>query len=663
MRRQPQSAVAAVAVLWLLGCGDPQEIVAPSDAPPVASYDFTWSDPIINGPSHGPTGAIFTTTPDGGIVNENVHYENKLYVYLDGGPRNDNPYAAALDDGWYVFQVTDPSGKYLLSEDPAKCRVMEVEDGVIQRLVLPSEMGLGLTDTYDTPPPGRTTLHCHDPSTPESTDIPGSGQHEVNPDSDPGGGIVVQLMPFGDTPNPGNEYKAWTTTWGAYAAKVPDLAEALEAPPERVRGKASQPCPGFCAAPDPGFGPPRNLQKTDNFKVEEAPPFIRIAKRIDETLDGYSPDDPLYTGGWLMTIGEPMWDGTTITNAYLTGPTGYTQPIAVPSNTTVTVCEEDRDGWEFSYARVGDAAATATTVTVDGMTFQCVEVDVGTGPVTIEVAFGNGMQGTLIWEKHDAAGLRLAGATFEVCRTHDYSLATQTFTAIDPVCFDPDILDNDSRDQDPTDGVFRLTNLRLGRYTVRETIAPDNYLLDPTVHTADVTSSDAVTVGPFIDNLNGRMTGGTGQVILDLADGSRFISAGFTIHCDILLSNNIELNWKDEDGNARRWHITKPIQTAKCTDNPAVRPGQPLALFDTFEGTAEGSLDGVEGSWLEFVFVDGGEPGKREDLTFLRVWSGEIGSSTVVEQIDGDVDIPGYTGLARIRGNIQAHLDQPHGQR
>ena len=88
-----------------------------------------------------------------------------------------------------------------------------------------------------------------------------------------------------------------------------------------------------------------------------------------------------------------------------------------------------------------------------------------------------------------------------------------------------------------------------------------------------------------------------------------------------------------------------------------------MAYFDTFEGTAEGSLDGVEGSWLEFVFVDGGEPGKREDLTFLRVWSGEIGSSAVVEQIDGDVDIPGYTGLARIRGNIQAHLDQPHGQR
>ena len=31
-------------------------------------------------------GAIFTTTVDGSIVNENVHYEAKEDVYLDGGP-------------------------------------------------------------------------------------------------------------------------------------------------------------------------------------------------------------------------------------------------------------------------------------------------------------------------------------------------------------------------------------------------------------------------------------------------------------------------------------------------------------------------------------------------------------------------------------------------
>ena len=40
-------------------------------------------------------GAIFTTTPDGGIVNENVHYTAKKEVYLDGGPPPHAPAGAA----------------------------------------------------------------------------------------------------------------------------------------------------------------------------------------------------------------------------------------------------------------------------------------------------------------------------------------------------------------------------------------------------------------------------------------------------------------------------------------------------------------------------------------------------------------------------------------
>lgn len=61
-------------------------------------------------------GAIFTTTPAGDIVNENVRYESKQEVFLDGGPGPNAPRtAAALPAGLYYFQVTDPSGKCLLS--------------------------------------------------------------------------------------------------------------------------------------------------------------------------------------------------------------------------------------------------------------------------------------------------------------------------------------------------------------------------------------------------------------------------------------------------------------------------------------------------------------------------------------------------------------------
>ena len=46
------------------------------------------------------SGAIFTTTVDGTIVNENVRYDAKEDVYLDGGPGpNAPPTAAGLPEG------------------------------------------------------------------------------------------------------------------------------------------------------------------------------------------------------------------------------------------------------------------------------------------------------------------------------------------------------------------------------------------------------------------------------------------------------------------------------------------------------------------------------------------------------------------------------------
>ncbi len=55
-------------------------------------------------PSSSFAGAIFTTTPDGTVVNENVRYASKFDVYLDGGPQGGSPQTAAgLADGDYFF--------------------------------------------------------------------------------------------------------------------------------------------------------------------------------------------------------------------------------------------------------------------------------------------------------------------------------------------------------------------------------------------------------------------------------------------------------------------------------------------------------------------------------------------------------------------------------
>src|SRR5687768_9367593 len=132
---------------------------------------FLLAGPVL---AHAPSGAIFTTTFDGLEVNLN-QFPSKEAVYLDGGPGPGAPQTAAgLDDGVYVFQVTDPSGKTLLSTDPAGCRQFIVADGIITDVVVTA---------------------C---------------EHQTGFDIDHGA-ATVQLVPYGNTPNPGGVYKVWVT--------------------------------------------------------------------------------------------------------------------------------------------------------------------------------------------------------------------------------------------------------------------------------------------------------------------------------------------------------------------------------------------------------------------------------------------------------------------
>ena len=124
------------------------------------------------------TGAIFTTLIDGSSVNHNI-YLAKQDVYLNGGPNSANApcNAAGLPNGDYYFQVTDPSGKKVLSTDALEQRKVRVQDGII-------------TEYLGSPmPPAATSPHNL-----------GVGKC---------GSVTVQLMPFSDTPNPGGEYKVW----------------------------------------------------------------------------------------------------------------------------------------------------------------------------------------------------------------------------------------------------------------------------------------------------------------------------------------------------------------------------------------------------------------------------------------------------------------------
>jgi hypothetical protein len=112
---------------------------------------------------------IFTTNSTATVVDQNI-YAVSTDVYLSGGPQNTSH--AGLADGTYYFQVTDPSGKTLLSTDNAVCRQLNVVNGVV----------VGATGPC---PHKNGTFNPADGVTP------------------------VQLAPYSVTPNKGNEYKAW----------------------------------------------------------------------------------------------------------------------------------------------------------------------------------------------------------------------------------------------------------------------------------------------------------------------------------------------------------------------------------------------------------------------------------------------------------------------
>lgn len=208
--------------------------------------------------------------------------------------------------------------------------------------------------------------------------------------------------------------------------------------------------------------------------------------------------------------------------------------------------------------------------------------------------------------------------------------------------------------------IWRATGDRTETLTVTED-APlgwDLYAIYDSDHgfVEPVTNPYSVTVGPSTDKIivfknqpgeidmtPGRMTGGGGQFNID----GVYITRGFTIHCDITLSNNVEVNW---EGN--RWHIDKPLTSAVCIDDPGVEPAPPPAPFDTFIGEAFGRLNGVDGSFIRFTFVDTGERGGKHDSASIRIWA---------PGADPDVDAPVLVVDGELtNGNLQAHYDQPH---
>ena len=140
--------------------------------------------------------------------------------------------------------------------------------------------------------------------------------------------------------------------------------------------------------------------------------------------------------------------------------------------------------------------------------------------------------------------------------------------------------------------------------------------------------------------ISGRFTGGGHQIRVD---GVR-VTRGLTIHCDLLLSNNLEVNW-----NGKKFHMTEHLITTQCSDNPEIVQFPPDAPLDTLVGVGTGRYENQDGYTIEFTLVDGGEPGTFDEMA-IHIYEtanpGNVVLNVPQQRLDG--------------GNLQAHYDQPH---
>ncbi|MGR9107385.1 MAG: hypothetical protein ACU843_10705 [Gammaproteobacteria bacterium] len=165
--------------------------------------------------------AIWTSLSNGAAVNFNI-YAAKQDVYLNGGPgQGAGSNAQGLPDGTYVFQVTSPDGKVLLSQDPAGCRLVQVIGGVITGAA-----------TWQGDPGCK---HANGDVLPGGTPVQLSAPPPPGADDD-----------YADTPNNGGVYKVWLTSYNTYSCNF-DLTIV------------------DCPMNTHGFVPADS--KTDNFKV------------------------------------------------------------------------------------------------------------------------------------------------------------------------------------------------------------------------------------------------------------------------------------------------------------------------------------------------------------------------------------------------------------
>ena len=227
--------------------------------------------------------------------------------------------------------------------------------------------------------------------------------------------------------------------------------------------------------------------------------------------DGFAAGAP----GDAVTGFGPAPTGTLVTFSFATNTIGA---VFVGGTNTCTTSAAGTCSIQIVSSTAGTVTVHATTTftipAAGSSPSEEVTRATGTGGLNSADAQKTFVAGTLTWIKNGNDGNRLGGATFQVCRTHTLNSNTGVQVDTADVCSSPNIADTTSGtpgasngingpDQDADPGEFQLTNLVLGRYTVKETIAPAGWAADPDTETADdmtIADPNATITLAFVNN-------------------------------------------------------------------------------------------------------------------------------------------------------------------
>ncbi len=215
--------------------------------------------------------------------------------------------------------------------------------------------------------------------------------------------------------------------------------------------------------------------------------FITVCKIVTNSIADTAGAQGVLTNGWDMTVDGPF--STHLTAATGSDSTGCSKFGPLFPSPDYQISEALQSGFINIGTVVDPAAGRDSGLNPNAsnpvnVTIGFSEAQAGTGPTVTFVNFE--VKGSLAWSKIDAlTGQLQGGATFQVCRTYKYDTTTNSFIDIPDVCMS--VTDNSGLDQDPDPGEFLLIDLDLGRYTVKETIAPPGFAPDPDTETANLT--------------------------------------------------------------------------------------------------------------------------------------------------------------------------------